>query len=309
LATETPTDPLWLVFDGVLPELVVGCPPASEPAKEPDPQLTADSPTDRPETAGSQTEPDLLGNPQGNPPEGDPLTTVKVFGDLSDDDDSPPANDPQAAQPEPAGSPAGDQQPNRKPKAKDLLVSYKAEVITEPVCPVCETELEPERNGKAACLGCGRLYFVVAPTQTSVNTQPAREHEGNQPDLPANKPDIEFMRINSISANEPEGNPPAMPVAPTDNEPEPAVIKRVEGGCVVVATADWVEDSVVVVTSDDILFDDGSDDIPTEPAREPENELAASVGKVEGGYEIPTEPAGSPQVAPLATCKTSPLRP
>jgi DNA polymerase elongation subunit (family B) len=173
-----------------LPELVVGCPPVNEPdlqgnppALNPtkperpvsDPQATVgdlpddDSPQpDRPETAGSQTEPDLLGNPQGNPPEGDPLTTVevwdydRVFGDLSDDDGSPPANDPQAAQPEPAGSPAGDLQDEPEDSPPDEPVA----TLNEPVCPYCGEWLEPDpESGLATCDGCGRLFEVETPPE------------------------------------------------------------------------------------------------------------------------------------------------
>jgi hypothetical protein len=63
-------------------------------------------------------------------------------------------------------------------------------VLREAKCPYCEIDLDPEADGHAGCLGCGRLFVV--------------------------KPDGDLRK------------------------------------CVVVATADWVEDDrVVVVTSDD----------------------------------------------------------
>jgi hypothetical protein len=231
-----------------------------EPVGSPtEPERPEGNPTDQPANETQAAQPEPAGNPPAMPasePEGDPLwvENEELWCWFTPERLKPsarpnqPKPDRQASPPEPTeperpdeGSPAGDLQPDRKPKAKDLLVSYTAEVITEAKCPVCETELEPERNGKAACLGCGRLYFVVAPPQTSVNSQPAREHEGSPP---ASEP-----------ANEPEVSPPdqsGLSACVEARSETPTVIKQVEGGCVFVATADWVEDEgIVVVTSDD----------------------------------------------------------
>jgi hypothetical protein len=32
--------------------------------------------------------------------------------------------------------------------------------ISEPICPACNEPLEPEPDGMAACIGCGRLWLV-----------------------------------------------------------------------------------------------------------------------------------------------------
>jgi DNA polymerase elongation subunit (family B) len=159
-------------------------------------------------------------DPQRLTPKTNPIYVANVYN-------SRPETQPEADQPCAEAQSEGSlpdlpaNKPDLKPKAKDLLDSYIAEVITEAKCPACETELAPESNGKAACLGCGRVYFVVAPQQT------------------------------------------------------PAIIERVEDGCVVVATEDWLEDDSVVVASDEIppkpeVSPDG--DQTTEPEQDNETE-------------------------------------
>jgi len=104
-------DPLWLVFDSVLPELVVGCPPVNEPTKEPDPQ-----PTDRPEPEGS-----------------------------------PPANDLQAAQPE--------------PEIEFIQINSIAKTETEEIPPTSPDDDKPpetpNNNGHGG--GIGGFAPPVAP--------------------------------------------------------------------------------------------------------------------------------------------------
>lgn len=42
--------------------------------------------------------------------------------------------------------------------------------VAEPVCPACDTPLEPEPDGLAACVGCGRVYCVLSKTATDEPT-------------------------------------------------------------------------------------------------------------------------------------------
>ncbi|MFZ8853576.1 MAG: AAA family ATPase, partial [Armatimonadota bacterium] len=147
-----PTDPLWLIFDGVLPELVVGSPPVNEPAKEPDPQ-----PTDRPEPEGDPTAQPANETQSA----GDPQTTVS----------------PQAAQPEPEIEFI---QINSIAKTEtEEIPPYQP--VTEPIYPVCGERLDPEPDsGLAACLGCGRLFRVeIPPTNPDDDDKPPETPNNN----------------------------------------------------------------------------------------------------------------------------------
>jgi hypothetical protein len=132
-------DPLWLVFDGVLPELVVGSPTANEPDQR-----------ERPEPEVSPTEPNL----QANEPE-------------------------------------------------DALPAQPVATLNEPVCPICGIELEPEPDGLAACLGCGRLFKVEIPP-----TSPD-DDDDNPPETPNN---------NGHGGGIGEFSPPVAPAIPPESQ-------------------------------------------------------------------------------------------
>jgi hypothetical protein len=156
-----------------------------------------DNPPDRPNPQGSppkaptRTEGDPQGNLPAKEPDPQPARPEGSLTDLLPDSDEAlwvwflpdrpkaptrPADDRPAGDPQPAPLPDNDMQPHT--------------VLREAKCPYCEIDLDPEADGHAGCLGCGRLFVV--------------------------KPDGDLRK------------------------------------CVVVATADWVEDDrVVVVTSDD----------------------------------------------------------
>jgi hypothetical protein len=138
-----------------------------------------------------------------------------------------------STRPEPEGNP-----PAREPEVSPtdqsgLAACVVVATLTEPICPFCGIELEPEPDsGLAACLGCGRLFRVEIPPDNlddddnppeSPNNggdnppnppqTPNNGHNGNQtgfapPITRANPPaqlsGIEFIRINSISG---EPNP------------------------------------------------------------------------------------------------------
>jgi hypothetical protein len=147
-------DPLWLVFDGVLPELVVGSPTANEPdqRERPEPEV---SPTDLP-----ANEPD---QPTGSPPE-----------------PNLQANEPE-----------------------DALPAQPVATLNEPVCPICGIELEPEPDGLAACLGCGRLFKVEIPP-----TSPD-DDDDNPPETPNN---------NGHGGGIGEFSPPVAPAIPPESQ-------------------------------------------------------------------------------------------
>ena len=92
----------------------------------------------------------------------------------------------------------------------------------------------------------------------------------SQPDPQRLTPKTNPISVSNVYNSQPEGDPQEAPPA---KEPNPAIIKRVEGGCVVAATEDWVEDDgVVVVASDDIppdLEPEGSPTLLERPVKEP----------------------------------------
>jgi hypothetical protein len=66
-----------------------------------------------------------------------------------------------------ATEPVSNDQPSEQPATIDTeewLASFNAPelpTISEPICPECSEPLEPEPNGTAACVGCGRLWLVI----------------------------------------------------------------------------------------------------------------------------------------------------
>jgi hypothetical protein len=47
---------------------------------------------------------------------------------------------------------------------EEWLASFSAPdlpTLSEPICPACGEPLEPEPDGMAACVGCGRVWRVV----------------------------------------------------------------------------------------------------------------------------------------------------
>jgi hypothetical protein len=158
-------DPLWLVFDGVLPELVVDQPRPDSPEPEVSPtDLPANEPDqrERPEPEVSPTEPNL----QANEPE-------------------------------------------------DALPAQPVATLNEPVCPICGIELEPEPDGLAACLGCGRLFKVeIPPTNPDDDDNPPDDngqgggHGGFAPPEPAGSPpNLTNNNGRRVTGKEPEGSP------------------------------------------------------------------------------------------------------
>jgi hypothetical protein len=69
-----------------------------------------------------------------------------------------PASTDQPAQPT--------EQPTDQPATIDTeewLVSFSVPnlpTVSEPICPACGEPLEPEPDGTAACIGCGRVWLV-----------------------------------------------------------------------------------------------------------------------------------------------------
>jgi hypothetical protein len=54
---------------------------------------------------------------------------------------------------------------------EDWLASFNAPelpTVSEPVCPECSEPLEPEPDGTAACVGCGRVWVVIPNTEGGV---------------------------------------------------------------------------------------------------------------------------------------------
>jgi DNA polymerase elongation subunit (family B) len=174
--------------------------PLATVSPQPDRPETADSPPDKPE---GDLQPTERPEPEVDPTDqsanetqsaGDPQTTV-----------SPPANDPQVTQPEPAGSPAKetDQPESDLNEEEELWVWFSPERLKPSARPDLRERPEPTES----------------PTEPNPQATEA---------LPANEPEIEFIRINSITANEPDNEPegdqptedalPAQPVA-TLNEP------------------------------------------------------------------------------------------
>jgi hypothetical protein len=67
--------------------------------------------------------------------------------------------------------PPSTNQPTDQPATIDTeewLASFNAPelpTISEPICPECNEPLEPEPDGTAACVGCGRLWLVISAGQ------------------------------------------------------------------------------------------------------------------------------------------------
>ena len=65
-----------------------------------------------------------------------------------------------------ATEPASNDQPSDQQATvdtEDWLASFNAPelpTVSEPICPACSEPLEPEADGTAACIGCGRLWLV-----------------------------------------------------------------------------------------------------------------------------------------------------
>jgi hypothetical protein len=54
---------------------------------------------------------------------------------------------------------------------EDWLASFNAPelpTVSEPICPACGEPLEPEPDGTAACVGCGRVWVVIPNTERGV---------------------------------------------------------------------------------------------------------------------------------------------
>jgi hypothetical protein len=54
---------------------------------------------------------------------------------------------------------------------EDWLASFNAPelpTVSEPICPACGELLEPEPDGTAACVGCGRVWVVIPNTERGV---------------------------------------------------------------------------------------------------------------------------------------------
>jgi hypothetical protein len=68
-------------------------------------------------------------------------------------------------------------QPSDQPatiSTEDWLASFNAPdlpTISEPICPACGEPLEPEPDGTAACVGCGRLWLVVTQDNNAKEVQ------------------------------------------------------------------------------------------------------------------------------------------
>jgi hypothetical protein len=66
-----------------------------------------------------------------------------------------------------ATEPPSTDQPAEQPATvdtEDWLASFSAPdlpTLSEPICPACGEPLEPEADGTAACVGCGRLWLVI----------------------------------------------------------------------------------------------------------------------------------------------------
>jgi hypothetical protein len=65
-------------------------------------------------------------------------------------------------------------QPSDQPatvNTEDWLASFNAPelpTVSEPICPACGEPLEPEPDGTAACVGCGRVWVVIPNTEGGV---------------------------------------------------------------------------------------------------------------------------------------------
>ena len=202
--------------------------------------------------------------------------------------------------PDPQGSPPDRPDPTNNPKLGTVgTLAQKAQqnlafssvpnetgfgtvgtVGTDPadneVCQVCQTQnrLAQTLAHLKSPINKGISDQVCQVCQTSGNVE-----AGSPPD-PQDKPSAQTQS---------EVSPPDQSGLAKARSETPTAIKRVEGGCVVVATEDWVEDdSVVVVTSDEIPPEpeDSGFAPPELPANEPEPDL---------------EPAGSPPDQPVAT--------
>jgi hypothetical protein len=70
-----------------------------------------------------------------------------------------------------ATEPVSNDQPSEQPATIDTeewLASFNAPelpTISEPICPACNELLEPEPDGTAVCVGCGRVWEVISAGQ------------------------------------------------------------------------------------------------------------------------------------------------
>jgi hypothetical protein len=60
-----------------------------------------------------------------------------------------------------ATEPASNDQPSEQPATVNTdFNAPELPTVSEPICPACSEPLEPEPDGTAACVGCGRLWLV-----------------------------------------------------------------------------------------------------------------------------------------------------
>jgi hypothetical protein len=73
-----------------------------------------------------------------------------------------------------ATEPVSNDQPSEQSATVDTeewLASFNAPelpTVSEPICPACGELLEPEPDGTAACVGCGRVWVVIPNTEGGV---------------------------------------------------------------------------------------------------------------------------------------------
>jgi len=155
-----PTDPLWLDFDGVLPELVVESPP---------------------DQSG------LAACVEGN-------CVVVATSDWVDDSVMVISSDEIPPEPEDSGLagcqsgfappelPANEPEPDLEPAG-----SPPDQPVTEPICPYCGIELEPEPDsGLAVCVGCGRVFEVENDDEDNYPPDSPDDGGDNPPNPPNN---------------------------------------------------------------------------------------------------------------------------
>jgi len=76
-----------------------------------------------------------------------------------------------------ATEPVSNDQPSEQPATVDTeewLASFSAPdlpTISEPLCPACHEPLEPEADGTAACVGCGRVWRVITQDNNAKEVQ------------------------------------------------------------------------------------------------------------------------------------------
>jgi hypothetical protein len=70
-----------------------------------------------------------------------------------------------------ATEPVSNDQPSEQSATVDTeewLASFNAPelpTVSEPICPACNETLEPEPDGTAVCVGCGRVWQVISAGQ------------------------------------------------------------------------------------------------------------------------------------------------